>query len=69
MAIRKTFLAGDVLVMKKPHACDKNATQFIVLTLGSDIKIRCVSCSHEVVVPRIKLEKNIKNILSKGDSV
>lgn len=56
----KKFHVGDVLVMKKSHPCDKNALRFSVMTVGSDIKIRCLSCNREVTVPRIKLEKNIK---------
>lgn len=58
----KKINVGDMLLMKKPHACNKKANRFEVLTLGSDIKIRCDGCGREVVVPRIKLEKNIKSI-------
>ena len=60
----KKFGVGDVLVMKKPHPCDKKAVRFSVMTLGSDIKIKCLSCEREVIVPRVKLEKNIKQIES-----
>ena len=49
---------GDILVMKKPHPCGGH--EFEVLRVGSDIKIRCNGCGREVVVPRVKLEKNIK---------
>lgn len=56
----KRFAVGDILVMKKPHPCDKKAVRFSVLTIGSDIKIRCLCCNREVVVPRVKLEKNIR---------
>ncbi len=58
----KIFSQGNVLVMKKNHACGKNAKEFIVLKTGSDIKIKCTNCGHEVIVPRIKLEKNVKSI-------
>lgn len=63
MEIKKIGL-GDTLIMKKSHPCDKNAIKFRVMTLGSDIKIRCLSCGREVMVPRIKLEKSIKSIES-----
>lgn len=59
----KIFGVGDTLVMKKNHACDKNAKQFRVLRVGSDIRMVCLFCSHDVTVPRIKLEKNIKSII------
>ncbi len=58
----KKFNVGDVLVMKKPHPCDKKAIRFSVMTVGSDIKVKCLHCSREVMVPRVKLEKSIKSI-------
>lgn len=52
---------GDVLRMKKPHPCGEHL--FDVLRVGMDFKIRCKSCGREVMVPRVKIEKNIKEIL------
>ena len=52
---------GDVLQMKKPHPC--GGKEFLVLRAGMDFKIRCRGCGHEVMVPRLKCEKNIKKIL------
>lgn len=62
----KQFSVGDILLMKKPHACAPSADKFEVLRLGSDIKIRCCNCRHEVSVARIKLEKNIKRVISES---
>lgn len=52
---------GDVLLMKKAHPCGCNT--FLVLRSGMDFKIRCTKCGHEVLVPRLKCEKNIKKII------
>lgn len=52
---------GDMLEMKKQHPC--GSKQFDVLRVGMDFKIRCKGCGHEVMVPRHKIEKNIKKIL------
>ncbi|WP_411678107.1 DUF951 domain-containing protein [Caproicibacter sp.] len=52
---------GDVLQMKKPHPCGCNT--FLVLRSGMDFKIRCQKCGHEIMVPRLKCEKNIKKIV------
>ena len=52
---------GDTLQMKKKHPC--GAAEFIVLRVGSDIRIRCVGCGHDITVAREKLEKNIKNVI------
>ncbi len=54
---------GNIIIMKKPHPCGSN--EFEILRTGSDIRIRCLTCSHEVTVPRVKLEKNIKLIKDK----
>ena len=59
---------GDVLTMKKQHPCGEN--RFLVLRSGMDFKIRCMGCGREVMVPRVKAEKNIKkNIPGGGASV
>lgn len=55
---------GDRLVMKKNHPCGCNTFQ--VLRKGMDFKIKCEKCGHEVMVPRVKAEKNIRKIL-RGD--
>ena len=61
----KVFAVGDVLNMKKNHACDKNAKQMLVLMAGSDVKVKCIGCGREMIVPRVKLEKSIKNVTRK----
>ena len=52
---------GDELVMKKAHPCGEN--RFEVLRSGIDFRLRCKKCVREVMVPRIKIEKNIKKII------
>ncbi len=52
---------NDKLIMKKPHPCGCNT--FLVTRVGMDFKIKCEKCSHEVMVPRKKVEKNIKKII------
>ncbi len=54
---------GDKLQMKKPHPCGENTME--VLRIGSDLRIRCVKCGHDLTVPRVKIEKNIKKVISK----
>lgn len=55
---------GDVLVMKKPHPC--GSSKFSVGRVGMDFRIRCDGCGHEVMVPRAKVEKNIKKVFRNG---
>ena len=51
---------NDKLEMKKQHPC--GGRSFTVLRAGMDFKIRCDKCGREVMVPRKKLQKNIKSI-------
>lgn len=51
---------GDLLEMKKPHPCGNKT--FLVLRSGMDFKIRCTACGREVMLPRLKAERNIKKI-------
>lgn len=53
---------NDILIMKKQHPC--GGKRFLVLRIGMDFKIRCLNCGREVMVPRTKIEKNIKKIES-----
>jgi hypothetical protein len=52
---------GDTLLMKKKHPC--GADTFSVLRVGMDFKVRCNGCGHEVMTPRVKIERNIKKII------
>ncbi len=61
----KSFGVGDTLNMKKNHACSKTAKQMLVLMAGSDVKVKCIGCGREMIVPRVKLEKSIKNVTRK----
>ena len=51
---------GDILTMKKQHPC--GSSQWRVLRIGADFKMKCLGCSHEIMSPRSKIEKNIKSI-------
>lgn len=53
---------NDIIITKKEHPC-KNS-EFLVLRVGMDFKIRCTKCGREVMVPRSKIEKNIKRIIT-----
>ncbi len=52
---------NDRLVMKKSHPCGCNT--FRVTRIGMDFKLVCEGCSHEIMLPRVKAEKNIKKII------
>ena len=51
----------DILVMKKPHPC--GSKNWKVLRIGADFRLECVGCGHKVMIPRVKAEKNIREII------
>ena len=58
---------NDVLVMKKPHPCGEKRWE--VLRTGMDFRLRCTGCGHELMLPRSKAEKNIRQILRDGKQI
>ena len=59
----KNLSVGDKIEMKKNHPCGQKSILFTVLRVGADIKIKCDNCGREVMFPRLKIEKMIKNII------
>lgn len=51
---------NDVLTMKKPHPC--GGARFRVLRIGMDFRLRCETCGREVMVPRVRAEKQIRGV-------
>lgn len=51
----------DTVELKKPHPC--GSTQWEILRVGMDIKLKCRGCGHELMLPRSRCEKSIKKIL------
>ena len=51
---------GDRVELKKPHPCKGNS--FVIMRVGSDVRIKCETCGHDMTIDRIKLERSIKKI-------
>ena len=49
---------GDIVQLKKQHPC--GSVEWEITRTGADFKIKCLGCSHQVMIPRSKLEKSIK---------
>ena len=52
---------GDRAELKKTHPCGGNI--FAILRVGSEVRIKCEKCGHDMTIDRIKLEKSIKKII------
>lgn len=49
---------GDILKMKKQHPC--GSSEWEVLRIGADFRLKCVGCGHQIMIPRVKAEKNVR---------
>ena len=56
----------DVIEAKKVHPCGEKRWE--ILRVGMDIKLKCLGCGHEVMLPRRKAEKMIKRIIPKEET-
>lgn len=56
---------GDVLQMKKAHPC--GGKEWLVLRVGMDFRLRCLTCGREMMILRGKAERSVKKILPKQD--
>ncbi len=52
---------GNILKLKKPHPC--GSSEWEVLRIGADFRLKCKGCGHQIMIPRTDVEKNIKKIL------
>ena len=52
----------DILKLRKTHPCGED--RWKVTRLGADIKIECLGCGRQVMLPRRKLARSLKTNLS-----
>jgi len=55
------FSTGDVVQMRKPHACGSD--RWRIYRMGADIGIRCLGCGRRVMLPRRKFERGVRRVL------
>ena len=59
-AIETVQESNDLIEVKKTHPCGSKI--FSVLRVGMDFKKKCEKCGREIMLPRFKVEKNIRKI-------
>jgi hypothetical protein len=55
------YFIGDVVKMRKVHPC--GGTDWEVLRVGMDFRIRCLKCDRVVMLPRPKFERAVKMVV------
>ena len=57
----------DRVELKKIHPC--GSRQWEVLRVGMDVKLRCLGCGRELMLPRAKAEKAVHKILARKEEI
>ena len=55
---------GDVVLTRKQHPC--GSSEWTVIRTGADIKLRCMTCGHIVMLDRVAFLKRRKATLSRA---
>ena len=51
---------GNVIKLKKKHPC--GSSEWEVLRVGADFRLKCAGCGHQIMIPRKEVEKNLRGI-------
>ena len=51
---------GDIVKLKMPHPC--GSSEWAVIRVGMDFKLKCMGCGHLVMVSRKLVEKNCRGV-------
>ena len=57
----KKYELGTKVIMKKQHPC--GGTEWEIVRVGADIKIKCLNCGRTVLLPSIDFNKKIKKVI------
>ena len=49
------YAVGDIVKLKKPHPC--GSSEWEIMRVGADFRLKCMGCGHQVMVPRKLVEK------------
>ena len=60
------FYVGDVIRLKKPHACGGYA--WTVTRTGVDTGLQCATCARRIVLPRLETERRFRGFVQRAES-
>ena len=56
------FNVGDIVKMRKAHPCGSALWQ--ITRTGMDFGMKCRGCGHFVLLPRVKFERMVKEVMA-----
>ena len=54
---------GDVVRLRKSHPC--GGSEWEVVRVGADIRLRCLVCDRRIMLSRAELEKRAKSVVAR----
>lgn len=57
------YEVGDIVKLKKPHPC--GSSEWEILRVGADFRLKCTGCGHQIMVERKLVEKKHPRITKK----
>ena len=63
--IKHDYQIGDEVQMRKGHPCGGDT--WVVIRIGADFRIKCLTCGRSVMLPRKRFERQVKTILKSQD--
>lgn len=57
---------GDVVKMRKNHPC--GGSEWELMRVGMDVRIKCLKCGRVVMLERAAFEKNVKAVVRTAES-
>lgn len=57
------YEVGDIVKLKKPHPC--GSSEWEILRVGADFRLKCTGCGHQIMVERKLVEKNTRGLRKK----
>ena len=54
------FEVGDIVKLKKQHPC--GSSEWAIMWVGADFRLKCMGCGHMIMVPRKLVEKNARGL-------
>ena len=52
------YEVGDIVKLKKTHPC--GSSQWEILRVGADFRLKCMGCGHQIMIARRLVEKLTK---------
>lgn len=59
------YSVGDIVKLKKPHPC--GSSQWEILRVGADFRLKCQGCGHLVMLSRKQVEKSDRGLIKKQE--